>query len=133
MTPGYRFCCTTTSPASRGNGSSIKTTFVMTPAVIFVSSIYHCQTTRDLSTLDNNPAVTRLERCVARQESQHNTLVHCQAEIFCYSVAERLTKASAWYPWHREEVHHGYHQAMGSQWRGRSPGHRTGRAGPPRY
>src|SRR5882672_3472466 len=49
------------------------------------------------------------------------------------SVAERLTKASAWYPWHREEVHHGYHQAMGSQWRGRSPGHRTGRVGPPRY
>ena len=26
------------------------------------------------------------------------------------SVAERLTKASAWYPWHREEVHHGDHQ-----------------------
>ena len=33
------------------------------------------------------------------------------------SVAERLTKASAWYPWPREEVHHGDHQAMGAQWR----------------
>ena len=30
------------------------------------------------------------------------------------SVAERLTKASAWYPWPPEEVKHGYHQAMGA-------------------
>jgi len=25
------------------------------------------------------------------------------------SGAERLTKASGWYPWHREEVYHGDH------------------------
>jgi hypothetical protein len=32
-----------------------------------------------------------------------------QAELMDYSGAERLTKASGWYPWHREEVYHGDH------------------------
>jgi hypothetical protein len=31
-----------------------------------------------------------------------------------YSGAERLTKASGWYPWDREEVHHGDYQAVGA-------------------
>src|SRR5713101_1702301 len=34
-----------------------------------------------------------------------------------HSVAERLTNTSAWYPRHREEVPHRYHQALGAQWR----------------
>src|SRR2546422_632511 len=49
------------------------------------------------------------------------------------SVAERLTKASAWYPWHQEEVHHGDHQALGTQWRRDPSGSRVGRTRPPRY
>ena len=32
-----------------------------------------------------------------------------QLEGFFPSGAERLTKASGWYPWHREEVYHGDH------------------------
>jgi hypothetical protein len=31
-----------------------------------------------------------------------------------HSVAVRLTKASWWYPWPREEGHHGDHQAVGA-------------------
>src|SRR2546428_1047787 len=49
------------------------------------------------------------------------------------SVAERLTNASAWYSWHREEVTHGYHQAMGARWRRRASGDRVGRTRPSRY
>src|SRR5712691_7293342 len=65
-----------------------------------------------------------------RAYAEHNAV---QGETTMpFSVAERLTKASAWYPWHREEVHHGDHQAVGAQWRRCPSGHRVGRSRPPR-
>src|SRR5438128_5206880 len=79
----------------------------------------------------------RQEACPIFRELGEMTLAHfanaCQFTKTPFSVAERLTNASAWYSWHREEVTHGYHQAMGARWRRRASGDRVGRTRPSRY
>jgi hypothetical protein len=54
--------------------------------------------------LEHNP-LSLLGACYATPRRKLNDPV---------SGAERLTKASGWYPWYREEVHHGDYQAVGA-------------------
>ena len=60
-------------------------------------------------------------------------VVKSKASVKEISVAERLTKASGWYPWHREEGHDGDHQAVGAQWRRCPSGDRVRRPRPSRH
>src|SRR5207245_2961466 len=74
--------------------------------------------------------------CYSGKKKDHtikNVLLVNAPSLSSSSVAERLTNASAWYSWHREEVTHGYHQAMGARWRRRASGDRVGRTRPSRY
>jgi len=51
-----------------------------------------------------------------KYKRQVDVILPLKANMLATSVAERLTKASVWYPGHREEVHHGDPQALGAQW-----------------